>query len=84
MEHTRLPSSVLRLAATAPASAGRASWHWTVPYSDCGGYPGVALSPDGTTSFEAVVLAAYDASGRALGIFAIAAPGGWDTSVVIC
>ena len=75
VEHTLLPSSVLSLAATAPASAGTASWSWIEDWSGegCQWYPPV-LGPDGSW-YRSVVLAAYSTSGHS--IFAIAEPGAW-------
>jgi len=70
--HTRLPGSVRRLLAKAPASAGKVSWSWT-HVTGCD----IALfgsDPDGPP-YDAVVLAAYNASGQS--IFTIAEPGGW-------
>jgi hypothetical protein len=72
VEHTPLPAEDRTLLATAPASAGDVSWSWTgIP--DCEG-PGLAHDPRGP-EYEAIVLAAYSASGQS--IFAIAAPGKW-------
>jgi hypothetical protein len=72
VEHTALPAAALQLAASAPASAGQASWTW-IDSSECG-WPGPA--------FEVVVLAAYGAAGHS--VFAIASPGLWTTKVAIC
>ena len=82
LEHTRLPASALSLAATAPASTGRATWTWIEDWSGegCQWYPAVS-GPDGSW-YESVVLAAYNASGHS--IFAIAAPGSWCRGCIIC
>lgn len=72
VEHTPLPASVRTLLATAPASAGAASWSWSGTFG-CG-EPSPAYDPNGPAYF-AVVLAAYNASGHS--ILAIAEPGGW-------
>jgi hypothetical protein len=72
VEHTPLPESVRTLLATAPASAGAASWTWSGTFG-CG-EPNPGYDPKGPAYF-AVVLAAYSASGHS--IFAIAEPGGW-------
>lgn len=72
VEHTPLPAEDRTLLATGPASAGDVSWSWTGT-SDCEG-PGLASDPRGP-AYDAVVLAAYSASGHS--IFAIAAPGRW-------
>ena len=82
LEHTRLPASALSLAATAPASTGRATWTWIEDWSGegCQWYPPVS-GRDGSW-YESVVLAAYGASGRST--FAIAAPGSWCTACIIC
>ena len=72
VEHTPLPASVRTLLATAPASAGAASWSWSGTFG-CG-EPNPGYDPNGPAYF-AVVLAAYNASGQS--IFAIAEPGGW-------
>ena len=70
VEHTRLPPSVMALAATAPAAAGEISW--IAPfYYDCAGPP---VGPDGL-DYQAIVIAAYSAAGHS--IFAIADPGEW-------
>ena len=70
VEHTRLPASVMALAAQAPAAVGEISW--VAPFShDCGGTP---VGPDGL-DYQAVVIAAYNAAGHS--IFAIADPGEW-------
>jgi hypothetical protein len=70
VEHTRLPSSVMVLADTAPAAAGEISW--IAPrYWECAGPP---VGPDGL-DYEAIVIAAYNADGHS--IFAIADPGVW-------
>jgi len=71
VEHTRLPASVRKLLATAPASDGVASWTWTGTF-DC--EIGMAFDPRGP-AYYAIVLAAYNTAGHS--IFAIAAPGGW-------
>jgi hypothetical protein len=75
VEHTWLPSSVLSLAASAPASAGMASWWWIEDWAEegCNWYPPVS-GHDGSW-YRSVVLAAYSASGHS--IFAIAEPGAW-------
>ncbi len=82
VEHTPLPSGVLRLATTAAASDGRASWTWIEDWSGpgCQWYPPVS-GPDGSW-YEAVVLSAYDASGHS--IFAIANPGSYWVGDLIC
>ena len=72
VEHTPLPPSDLRLAATAPASVGTASWTW-IDDSDCG-WAGA--------EYEIVVLAAYSSAGNS--IFTIAAPGRWTSMVNNC
>jgi len=70
VEHTLLPSSVIALAATAPAAAGEISW--IAPfYYECLGPP---VGPDGL-DYQAIVIAAYNAAGHS--IFAIAEPGFW-------
>lgn len=70
VEHTRLPASVMALAATAPATAGEISW--IAPfYYECAGPP---VGPDGV-DYHAIVIAAYNAAGHS--IFAIADPGEW-------
>jgi hypothetical protein len=70
VEHTRLPSSVMALAATAPAAAGEISW--IAPhYYDCAGPP---VGPDGL-DYQAIVIAAYNEVGHS--IFSIAHPGAW-------
>ncbi|HET7474317.1 MAG TPA: hypothetical protein VFJ71_14430 [Candidatus Limnocylindrales bacterium] len=71
VEHTPLPEAVRRLVADAPASAGVAKWTWP-GWENIGS--SVMMGPDGTT-YESVVIAAYNASGHS--IFAIAAPGYW-------
>jgi hypothetical protein len=71
VEHTALPDSVRTLLASAPASAGVASWTWT---QQTGCEVGLANDPDGPR-YHAVVLASYSASGHS--IFAIAEPGEW-------
>jgi hypothetical protein len=71
--HTRLPASVLRLLAKAPASAGKVSWSWTQA-TGCDVSP-FGSDPDGPGYF-AVVVGAYSASGQS--IFAIAEPGRWE------
>lgn len=71
VEHTALPASVRVLLASAPASAGVASWKWT---QETGCDIGLNNDPDGP-AYYAVVLAAYSAAGHS--IFAIAEPGGW-------
>ena len=68
---TRLPASVRTLLATAPASAGKVSWSWT---QETGCDVSLGSDPDGP-QIEAVVLAAYNASGQS--IFTIAEPGQW-------
>jgi hypothetical protein len=73
VEHTPLPDSVRRLLATAPASAGKATWTWR-GWDSIGG--SLMMGPDGTM-YESVVIAAYNSSGHS--IFAIAAPGNWCT-----
>lgn len=80
VEHTRLPSSVMVLAATAPAAAGEISWLAPTFY-ECAGPP---VGPDGS-DFQATVVAAYNDAGHS--IFAIADPGAWwraDPNDVIC
>ena len=72
VEHTPLPATVRTLLATAPASAGVASWTWIVELG-CEG-PGLSNPPYGP-GYRAVVLAAYSESEHS--IFAIAEPGGW-------
>ena len=69
VEHTRLPSSVMALAATAPAAAGEISW--IAPFNHECGPP---VGPDGL-DYQAVVIAAYNAAGHS--VFAIAEPGNW-------
>ena len=72
VEHTSLPASVRKLLATAPASDGTATWTWTGdPGCDVGW---IGMGPDDTL-YQAVVLAAYGASGHS--VFAIAQPGEW-------
>jgi hypothetical protein len=70
--HTLLPASVRRLLAKTPALAGKASWSWTTQ-TGCDISP-FSSSPGGPP-YDAVVLAAYNASGQS--IFTIAEPGGW-------
>lgn len=70
IEHTRLPASVMALAASAPASAGEISWIAPM-YYECAGPP---VGPDGL-DYQAIVIAAYNAAGHS--IFAIANPGEW-------
>lgn len=67
---TPLPTSVRRLLATAPASAGAARWTWTEE-SDC--TSGVKFDPAG--DIQAVVVAAYGPTDHS--IFAVAEPGHW-------
>ena len=70
--HTLLPASVRRLLAKTPALAGKSSWSWTTQI-------GCDISPfssrPGGPPYDAVVLAAYNASGQS--IFTIAEPGQW-------
>jgi hypothetical protein len=70
--HTLLPASVRRLLAKTPALAGKASWSWTTQ-TGCDISP-FSSSPGGPP-YDAVVLAAYNASGQS--IFTIAEPGSW-------
>lgn len=70
VEHTRLPSSVMALAASAPAAAGEISWLAPI-YYECAGPP---VGRDGL-DYQAIVIAAYNAAGHS--IFAIAEPGSW-------
>jgi hypothetical protein len=70
--HPPLPASVRRLLAKTPALAGKASWSWTTE-SGCESSP-FSSSPGGP-QYDAVVLAAYNASGQS--IFTIAEPGQW-------
>ncbi len=67
---TPLPGSVRTLLGKAPASDGTVSWSWTV---ETGCNVGLAYDPD-RPAYHAIVLAAYNASGRS--IFAIAEPVG--------
>ena len=71
VEHTPLPATVRRLIAKAPASTGKVAWTWR-SWDDIGG--SVAASPDGTT-YEAIVVAAYNAAGHSK--FIIVNPGQW-------
>jgi hypothetical protein len=81
VEHTTLPSSVLERLAAVPASDGTASWTWIEePPEGCDYYTS-AIGPDGTR-YEAVVLAAYN--GPRESVMAIAEPGSWCTSCMIC
>ena len=82
VEHTRLPTSALRLAATAPASTGTASWSWIEDWSGegCAWYPPVS-GPDDSW-YSSVVLAASSASRHST--FAIAEPGSWCTGCIVC
>ena len=66
VEHTPLPPSNLKLAATAPASVGTANGTW-IDDSDCG-WAGCGVR-------DRLVLAAYSSAGNS--IFTIAAPGRW-------
>jgi hypothetical protein len=78
---TSLPASVRTLLATAPASAGSASWSWT---EQTGCNIGMKYPSEGP-AYHAVVIAAYNQAGHS--IFAIAAPGGWymaEPDEVIC
>jgi hypothetical protein len=68
---TPLPASVRTLLGKAPASDRSVSWSWT---EETGCKVGLAHDPDGP-AYDAVVLAAYDATGHS--IFAIAEPGMW-------
>jgi hypothetical protein len=70
VEHTLLPSSVMKLAAKVQAGAGEFSW--IAPfYHDCAGPP---VGPDGL-DYAATVIAAYNDAGHS--VFAIADPGQW-------
>jgi hypothetical protein len=60
----------MRLASTAPATAGAISWI-APSYYECAGPP---VGPDGL-DYHAVVVAAYNSAGHS--IFAIADPGEW-------
>jgi len=71
---TRLPASVRTLLATAPASAGKASWSWIDEDWACDIWYPVGEPPEGR-AYYAVVVAAYSESGHS--IFAIAEPGAW-------
>jgi len=78
---TPLPASVRTLLGTAPASNGVVSWSWR---EGTGCDIGLAHDPDGPV-YQAVVLAAYNASGHS--IFAIAEPGLWfvpDANDTVC
>jgi hypothetical protein len=68
---TPLPASVRTLLGKAPASDGAVSWSWT---EETGCKVGLAHDPHGP-AYDAVVLAAYGATGHS--IFAIAEPGLW-------
>jgi hypothetical protein len=70
VEHTLLSPSVMVLAATVPAAAGKMSWI-APSYYECAGPP---VGPDGI-DYRAIVIAAYDAAGHST--FAIADPGEW-------
>ena len=70
--HTLLPASVRRLLAKTPALAGQVSWSWT---SESGCESSPFSSRPGGPRYDAVVLAAYNASGQS--IFTIAEPGSW-------
>lgn len=59
VEHTALPASVRDLIATAPASKGKVSWTWPA-WDDIGG----AVMAHGDKTYEAVVIAAYNAAGH--------------------
>jgi hypothetical protein len=73
VKNTPLPESVRTLLATAPASAGRASWSWIAEEPGCEIWYPVGDPPG--HSYYAVVVAAYSTSGHS--IFTIAEPGGW-------
>jgi hypothetical protein len=70
VEHTPLPASVRELIARAPASKGRVSWTWP-NWEDVGG----AVMAHGSTYYEAVVIAAYNANGHSK--FIIVESGQW-------
>jgi hypothetical protein len=70
VEHTPLPESVRELIATAPASKGSVSWTWP-NWEDVGG----AVMAHGSTIYEAVVIAAYNADGHSK--FIIVESGEW-------
>ena len=72
VKNTPLPESVRTLLATAPASAGRASWTWIAEEPGCDIWYPVGAAPDGQ-GYYAVVVAAYSTSGHS--IFTIAEPG---------
>jgi hypothetical protein len=59
VEHTPLPSSVRDLIARAPASQGKVSWTWP-EWDDIGG----AVMGDGSSNYESIVVAAYNAAGH--------------------
>ena len=66
------------LLATAPASAGKASWSWRGPEEGCNIWYPVGYTDEGSSQpYYAVVIAAYGASGRPLSIFAIATAAEW-------
>lgn len=86
VKNTRLPASVRTLLATAPASAGSASWSWIAEEPGCDIWYPVGAAPDGS-AYYAVVVAGYSESGHS--IFTIAEPGewaepGWESGDTIC
>jgi hypothetical protein len=70
VEHTALPASVRELIARAPASKGKVSWTWPA-WDDVGG----AVMAHGSSTYEAVVIAAYGAAGHSK--FIIVRSGEW-------
>lgn len=59
VEQTPLPSSVRNLIARAPAAQGKVSWTWP-EWGDVGG----AVMAHGSTDYESIVVAAYNAAGH--------------------
>ena len=74
VEHTALPDWSRVLLATAPASAGKASWSWQQREPGCDIWYPVGVARDGR-AYYAVVAAAYSTSGHS--IFAIATAAQW-------
>ena len=70
VEHTALPGNVRDLIAKAPASKGKLSWTWPA-WDDIGG----ALMAHGDKTYQAIVIAAYNADGHSK--FIIVKSGEW-------
>jgi hypothetical protein len=70
VEHTALPSNVRDLIASAPAAKGKVSWTWP-NWEDVGG----AVMAHGDTTYQAIVIAAYDSAGHSK--FVIVKSGQW-------